>query len=66
MASSAISDWVHSFDTQRHLILCEAGGFELRSTKHSRNVTCPACLKLLAAKTVPDEDKAREPPHTAA
>ncbi len=39
---------VHYFDTQRHVILCEAGGFELRSTKHPRGVTCTACIELLA------------------
>jgi hypothetical protein len=41
---------VHYYDTQRHVILCEAGGFELHSTKHRRGVTCPACIELLATK----------------
>jgi hypothetical protein len=41
---------VHYYDTQRHLILCEAGGFELHSTKHPRRVTCSACIELLATE----------------
>jgi hypothetical protein len=39
---------VHYYDTQSHMILCEAGGFELHSTKHFRGVTCSACIELRA------------------
>jgi hypothetical protein len=41
---------VHYYDTRRHLILCGLGGFEHRSTKHSRSVTCSACLGLLGER----------------
>jgi hypothetical protein len=55
MATTASPDLVHYFDTKRHLLLCGAGGFELRSTKHPRGVTCPACVELLAAKSTTAE-----------
>ena len=51
---------IHFFDTQRHVILCEAGGFELHSTKHRRGVTCPACIELLAAKSTGDLESTAE------
>lgn len=51
---------VHCFDTQRHLILCGAGRFELRSTKHARGVTCQACIELLAAKSTASPEVATE------
>jgi hypothetical protein len=38
---------VHYYDTNLHLILCGLRGFEARSTKHSRDVTCNACVGLL-------------------
>jgi hypothetical protein len=38
---------VHYFDTRLHRILCGLRGFEHRSTKHARNVTCEACVALL-------------------
>jgi hypothetical protein len=38
---------VHYYDTREHLILCGLVGFEQRSTKHSRSVTCRACIGLL-------------------
>jgi hypothetical protein len=38
---------VHYFDTGLHRILCGLQGFEHRSTKHSRDVTCEACVGLL-------------------
>ena len=43
---------VHSFDTQLHQIVCGLRGFEHRSTKHDRAVTCPACVKILGARGV--------------
>ena len=42
---------VHYFDTQSHQILCEPQSSDYHSTKHARGVTCPACVKLLAAKS---------------
>jgi hypothetical protein len=41
---------VHYYDTRLHRILCGLRGFEQRSTKHSRSVTCPACVGLLAKR----------------
>lgn len=38
---------VHSYDTGQHRIVCGVRGVEHRSTKHSRSVTCPACVALL-------------------
>lgn len=38
---------IHHYDPQHHLILCGLRGFDHRSTKHARSVTCPACLGLL-------------------
>jgi hypothetical protein len=38
---------VHYFDTTLHRILCGVRGSDHRSTKHSRFVTCDACLGLL-------------------
>jgi len=38
---------VHYFDTTLRRILCGVQGLEHRSTKHSRDVTCDACVGLL-------------------
>ena len=38
---------VHYFDTRLHRIVCGVRGPDHRSTKHSRDVTCDACLGLL-------------------
>ncbi len=38
---------VHYFDTSLHRIACGVRGSDHRSTKHSRDVTCDACLGLL-------------------
>ncbi len=38
---------IHFYDTTQHQILCGLRGFDHRSTKHSRNVTCHACVGLL-------------------
>jgi hypothetical protein len=38
---------VHYFDTLHHRILCGVDGFDQRSTKHARDVTCDACIGLL-------------------
>jgi hypothetical protein len=42
---------VHYFDTRTRQILCGLRGFEHPSTKHSRGVTCQACVKLLPARS---------------
>ncbi len=41
---------VHYYDTRLHQILCGLRGFDHRSTKHSRNVTCPSCVGLLGKR----------------
>ncbi len=38
---------VHYFDTTLHRIACGVRGSDHRSTKHSRDVTCDACVGLL-------------------
>lgn len=43
---------VHYYDTRQHLILCGLRGFDNRSTKYSRSVTCSACRELLGEAPV--------------
>ncbi len=45
---------VHFYDTHLHQILCGLHGFEHRSSKHSRNVTCQACVALLGPRREAD------------
>jgi hypothetical protein len=47
MNAPIVTPLVHYFDTRQHRILCGLRGFEHRSTKHARNVTCEACVALL-------------------
>lgn len=37
---------IHSYDTERHRVLCGMPGVT-RSTKHASGVTCTACRELL-------------------
>ncbi|BDG05543.1 hypothetical protein [Anaeromyxobacter oryzae] len=48
MSTETSENLVHFYDTDEHAILCGLRGFAHRSTKHSRGVTCPACVALLA------------------
>lgn len=41
---------VHYYDTRAHGILCGVRGPDHRSTKHSRSVTCHACIGLLGKR----------------
>jgi hypothetical protein len=43
---------VHYYDTRAHAIACGARGSDVRSTKHSRSVTCQACVGLLGTRPV--------------
>lgn len=43
---------VHYYETRLHETLCGLGGFEHRSTKHARGVTCPTCVGLLHERTM--------------
>ena len=52
---------IHFYDTDQHRILCGLRGFESRSSKHARSVTCPTCVELLgerkaAARAAADRD----------
>jgi hypothetical protein len=41
---------IHFYDTGVHQILCGLRGYEHRSTKHARGVTCHACVRLLGER----------------
>jgi hypothetical protein len=41
---------VHFFDTRSRRIVCGVSGFDHRSTKHPRHVTCQACVALLGER----------------
>jgi hypothetical protein len=41
---------VHFYDTRSRRIACGVSGFDHRSTKHRRQVTCPACVALLGER----------------
>jgi len=47
---------IHFYDVRRRVTLCGLRGFEHRSTKHARGVTCPACLGLLHQRLAPEVD----------
>ena len=57
---------IHYFDTRLHRILCGLRGFEHRSTKHSRDVTCDACVGLLRQRpAIPAMDTSDTPTGSA-
>lgn len=41
---------VHFYDVRLHRIPCGVRGFEQRSTKHPRAVTCHACVALIGKR----------------
>jgi hypothetical protein len=41
---------VHFYDTHARRIVCGVSGFDHRSTKHPRQVTCQACIALLGER----------------
>lgn len=45
---------IHSYDVEHHAVRCGAPGHPT-STKHARGVTCPECLRLLAAAAATPE-----------
>jgi hypothetical protein len=57
---------VHYYDTRTHGILCGLRGADHRSTKHSRNVTCHACVGLLAERPMLAASQADVPAGEAA
>ncbi|HYD40913.1 MAG TPA: hypothetical protein VEB43_08780 [Anaeromyxobacter sp.] len=44
---------IHYYDTRTRETLCGLRGFEERSTKHARGVTCRACAGLLHQRLTP-------------
>jgi len=57
---------VHFYDTRTRETLCGLRGFEERSTKHARGVTCPACAGLLHERLTPEASRLPESGGTAA
>jgi hypothetical protein len=57
---------VHYYDTTLRRILCGLRGPEHRSTKHSRSVTCDACVGLLRMRPAESDGRARSDAITAA
>jgi hypothetical protein len=57
---------IHYYDTRTRETLCGLRGFEHRSTKHVRGVTCDACVGLLHERLAPPPTWAAEPPTTLA
>ncbi len=53
---------IHFYDARVRETLCGLRGFEHRSTKHARGVTCPACVGLLHDRLTPS---AAAPPEGA-
>ena len=47
METLSAANVVHFYETRLHETLCGLRGFEHRSTKHARGVTCGACVGLL-------------------
>ncbi len=45
---------IHFYDVRLRETLCGLRGFEHRSTKYARSVTCPACVGLLHQRLAPD------------
>ena len=43
---------VHFYDTRSRRIVCGVSGFDHRSTKHPRQVTCRACVAILGERPV--------------
>ncbi len=50
---------VHFYDTRTRGILCGVRGAEHRSTKHSRGVTCHACVGMLGERRMLQDGAAR-------
>lgn len=49
---------VHFYDVRLRETLCGLRGFEHRSTKYARGVTCQACVGLLHERVTPGTDAA--------
>ncbi len=51
MESLTPASLVHFYDTHSHRIACGVRGFDQRSTKHPRQVTCKACVGVIAERS---------------
>ncbi len=56
---------IHYYDTRQHVIACGLRGTEHRSTKHSRYVTCDACIALLGKHPEEEVSSASAPTGSA-
>ncbi len=50
MDEMTLASPVHFYDTRSRQIACGVHGFDQRSTKHPRQVTCHACVALLGER----------------
>lgn len=57
---------VHFYDVRARETLCGLRGFEHRSTKYARGVTCPACVGLLQERKAYDAGALAAAPDGAA
>ena len=57
---------IHFYDVRLRETLCGLRGLEHRSTKHARNVTCPACVGLLHQRLAPEVVPSRDGGGTSA
>jgi hypothetical protein len=63
METLSTTSVIHYFVARSRETLCGLRGFEHRSTKHARSVTCPLCVGLLRERLAPETDAA--PPASA-
>lgn len=54
MDDVAPASLIHFYDVRLRETLCGLRGFEHRSTKHARSVTCGACVGLLHQRLAPE------------
>jgi hypothetical protein len=55
------AELIHFYDTRSRAIACGVQGFDARSTKHARQVTCDACIALLGERPSRAEAAEDEP-----
>lgn len=51
---------VHHFDIRLRRIACGLHGYDHRSTKHVRSVTCDACIGVLRERPTHDDEQPRD------
>lgn len=65
MSELSAASIIHFYDLRTHGILCGVRGAEHRSTKHSRSVTCRACIGLLVDRPALGAEAAHAAPSPA-